>query len=107
MTEKRRQQIGIFHRVQAALAQVTMERTGDLSHGPHGGNQRVRPRNCATHLTRVRLVQVEFGDVGGVEIHYRSRSSEMNCVLSPVSCGKSFQKRLISPKSGFLWGWSS
>src|ERR1017187_2766242 len=100
--QKSVEQRAILRRIERSLAQIAVKRTGNFSEGPHRRDQCRGTRECGPNLWRVRLVQVEFGDISRIDVHQRSRSSEINRVLSPGTWGNSFQKRLMSGIFTFL-----
>src|ERR1035438_1239145 len=61
--QKSVEQRAVLRGIERSLAQIAVKRTGDLSEGPHRRDQCRGARECGPYLWRVRLVQIEFGDI--------------------------------------------
>src|SRR6266446_6941342 len=79
-----------------------MQHARHLNKGNARGNPRASRQDHGTHTLGIRLIHVELGDVGGVQVH-RQRSSSRNLLLSPGTCGMLAQNSFMSGGSTFFF----
>ncbi|MCU1327719.1 MAG: hypothetical protein JWN34_3089 [Bryobacterales bacterium] len=80
-----------------AFPNLSVQHAMQLRNDPGRGPDRRHPGGQIPHFLGPRFIQIEFCDICGIEVHYRSRSSSIMRVLSGV-LGSRSQISFISAK---------